>query len=337
MDSFDHLATADLTEKWTSMNGVTIGAAAGRRGSGGLVGNGADHYAAKGIAASSSTIIMGAAVTNTNPVGTIWRLMMIGESGGTHVQLYFTSDGKVNVGRMAGTGWDYGGTPTLLCESAAGLVTTGVTYYVEWLVLIADAPGGSVAVRVNGLEVASATGVDTRNGGTGVPTVIYLGSFTTFDDLYVSDGAGAAPGNTFLGDCRVDACRPTAAGATTGWTPSTGANWQCVDDATPNDDTDYTSATAAGVTDTFVVENAPAVGATIFGVQHCLSAKKTDAGAATLAPVVRQSGVDYVGTDLSPSTTYATLLQIQATNPGTGAAWTEAGFNAAEFGYRRTG
>jgi hypothetical protein len=64
--------------------------------------------------------------------------------------------------------------------------------------------------------------------------------------------------------------------------------------------------------------------------------EKTDAGAATLAPVIRHAGVDYPGADLSPGTTYAYGLQIAQVNPGTGASWTEAHFNAAEFGIKRT-
>jgi hypothetical protein len=134
----------------------------------------------------------------------------------------------------------------------------------------------------------------------------------------------------------VDARFPTAAGATTGWTPSTGANWAAVDDAAPNDDTDYTSAAAAALTDTFVTQDAPVAGATIYGVQHCLAVKKSDAGFATIAPVIRHGTTNYPGADLAPGTTYAYALSIAATNPGTSAQWTEAGFNAAEFGYTRT-
>ena len=70
-------------------------------------------------------------------------------------------------------------------------------------------------------------------------------------------------------------------------------------------------------------------------MQHCLSLKKTDAGVCTVAPVIRHSGVDYPGAAITPGTSYAYGLAIAATNPGTSAAWTEAGFNAAEFGYKR--
>jgi hypothetical protein len=231
-------------------------------------------------------------------------------------------------------------------------MSAGVVAYVEWKVLI-HPTAGTVDVRVNGVAVAglSLTNQVTRNSAASQWTSIVLGIFDSvsntttapgatlfmdFDDLYVLDGTGAAPWNGFLGDCRVDALYPTAPGATTGWTPSAGANWQCVDETAPNDDTDFTSATASPAKDTFVVQDAPVAGAVVYGVQHCFNVKKMDAGAATIAPVVRHSGTDFVGADLAPATTYAYVTQIAQTNPGTGTQWTAVGFNAAEFGYVKT-
>jgi hypothetical protein len=153
----------------------------------------------------------------------------------------------------------------------------------------------------------------------------------------VLDGSGAAPLNTFLGDCRVDARYPTAEGASSAWTPLSGTdNALMIDETAPDDDTTYNSTSTVGATDTHVVQDAPVPGAVLYGVQLCLSAKKSDAGACSLAPVVRHSGVDQVGTAFNPGTTYLYNVTPYGLNPGTGAAWTEAGFNAAEFGYRRT-
>jgi hypothetical protein len=109
-----------------------------------------------------------------------------------------------------------------------------------------------------------------------------------------------------------------------------------VNDAAPDDDATYVAAPAAGVVDTYVVQDAPVVGGTLYGIQHCLAMKKLDAGICAVAPVVRHAGLDYVAPDLSPSTAYAFSHQIGTINPGTGLAWTEAGFNAAEFGFKRT-
>jgi len=334
MDSFDAYVTADITEKWTAAAPGSIQAGAGRRGSSAYRGTTNTHHFSKGLNTTSSTIILGAALKP----GTLDQpCFNVGESATTHLLVWVAADGAIQVYRTGGgAGWTaikaFG---PLLATSAAGLLSVGVYVHVETKVVI-HASTGTVEVRLNGATVLSATGLNTSTGGSGIGNLVYIGGPHDIDDLSVCDGTGAAPWNDFLGDCRVDALYPTGAGATTGWTPSAGANWQCVDDTVPNDDTDYTSAAAAGVTDTFVVPDAPVVGAAIYGVQHCVSAKKSDAGAAAIAAVVRHSGVDYVGADLNPGTAYAVLQQIHATNPGTAAAWTEAGFNAAEFGYKRT-
>lgn len=343
MDSFDHYATADITEKWTAVEAAgqwTIAAAAGRRGSSALRVTSASWWIQKALPAGATTVVVGVAY---KPPSLSTNLVLeLSEATAAHVGLRVNTDGSVSVHRMLSGPFSTSNDVTL-GTSAPGLVTAGVFTYIEIKATIHDTTG-SVEVRLNGstTPIINVTGVDTRNGGTGVVTLVYFTSYSgpsgnyDFDDLYLLDGTGSAPWNTFLGDCRVDARYPTAAGATTGWTPSAGSNWQNVDDAPPNDDTDYNSTSTLNALDTFVVQDAPVVGATIFGVQHCLNLKKMDAGTCTVAPVVRHAGVDNVGADISPGTSYAFGLLVQQTNPGTGAQWTEAGFNAAEFGYKKT-
>jgi hypothetical protein len=358
MDSFNHYATADLTTKWTSSgsapgNVTTSIAAGGRRGSGSLrltvAGSPTSTtlaFAQKVLAPGTATAVVGCAiavssstlahVTGGNP------LVSVRDGATAQVTLRLNADLTLSVlrGPIGGT----------VLGTSSSALSAGVFAFVEWKVAI-HPTAGTVDLRINGVSVLSLTGQNTRNTANTSWTSVTLNnveanaawnSVTTggtidYDDLYVLDSNGAAPWNDFLGDCRVDAILPTAAGATTGWTPSAGANWQCVDEPVPNGDTDFTSATTIGLTDTFVVQDIPVAGSVIYGVQHNLSVKKMDAGAALIAPVIRHGGVDFVGADIAPGTTYAYGLQVAAVNPGTGAQWTEAGFNAAEFGYRKTG
>jgi hypothetical protein len=232
---------------------------------------------------------------------------------------------------------------TLLGSSTTTL-TVGTFTYVETLVTVHNTTG-AVTVRFNGTSVLSLSNQNTRGGTGDAWNEVRLGWFSPsgaynpewdFDDIYILDGAGSGPWNTFLGDCRVDPSYPDAAGATSGWTASTGANYTTVDETTPNDDTDYVSTSTVNAVDTYAFQAAPVAGATIFGIQHCLSMKKADAGLCVVAPIVRHSGTDYVGSGLSPSTSYGYGLQIAQTNPGTSAQWTETDFNSAEFGFKRT-
>jgi hypothetical protein len=72
-------------------------------------------------------------------------------------------------------------------------------------------------------------------------------------------------------------------------------------------------------------------------VQVVLVAKKSDAGVCAVAPVIVHGGTEYEGGSFNPSTAYAYRVVPYSVNPGTGAAWTQSDFNAAEFGYRRVG
>jgi hypothetical protein len=334
MDSFDHYALTNLQEKYNWRNGnVTIATGAGRNGTSALRCN--DYYAdflIKGVPATSNTFTIGFAF---KPTSWNWTFVNLGEAGTHHIGLRVENNGMLAVHRIGGANWEYGG-GTMLCQSLAGLIQLNLWYHIQLKIVVADAPSGTVDLRLNQVMVASNPGVDTRSGGTGIINTFYLGCYAYYDDLWVCDGAGPAPWNSFLGDCRVDALFPTANGTTVGWAASTGTNWECVDDPLPNSDTDFNSAVSAGPVDTFVTQNSPVPGSVIYGVQQCLHTRKTDAGAASIAPVVRVGGVDYVGANYEPSTLYSTITQVRAANPQTGAQWTESEFNGAEFGYKRT-
>jgi hypothetical protein len=72
--------------------------------------------------------------------------------------------------------------------------------------------------------------------------------------------------------------------------------------------------------------------ASVFGVQINLNVKKDDAGFRQVKDVVRSGGADFAGTAQAVSTSYGYKSAIRETNPATGAPWTKAGVNAAEFG-----
>lgn len=353
MDSCDHYAGADITKKYSTTGnsalGVlpTINATGGRRGSASLrfawgSSSNPTTYVQKVLAPGDATCIAGFSIRITPAhiqAANGMAIFSVRDGGSPQASLRINQNGTLSACRNASSSQVVLGTTTTA-------IASGAHTHIEVRIVIHDTTG-EFQIRINGELVLNLTAVDTKNTANTAYTGFALGPLEDgyvavlsqnfdIDDVYVLDGTGAAPWNTFLGDCRVDARYPTGAGATTGWAPSAGANWQCVDDATPNDDTDYTLAASAGLVDTFVVQDAPVAGAAIYGIQHCIAAKKSDAGIATIAPVVRHGGADFVGADQYPSTGYTYLLAIAAVNPGTLAAWTEAGFNGAEFGYKRT-
>jgi hypothetical protein len=334
MDSFDHYVTADILEKWTVGGSPTISAGNGRRSSASL-NLGSNGSVSKVLTPSGPTVISGVAYKFTS----LTQRSFIGVTNGATPQmaLVINTDGTISAYRGLDVGLAVGG--TLLGTSVVAL-SSGIYYFLEVKFTLDDV-AGVVEVRVNGAPILTLTGVDTNNAGSNAWTVFKVASSSShlfqIDDLYVLDGSGAAPLNTFLGDCRVDARYPTAEGASSAWTPLSGTdNALMVDETAPDDDTTYTATPTIGATDTYVMQDAPVPGAVLYGVQLCVSQKKTDSGTCSIAPVVRHGGIDYPGTVTNPGTTYAYALTPYGMNPGTGAAWTESDFNNAEFGVKRT-
>jgi hypothetical protein len=85
--------------------------------------------------------------------------------------------------------------------------------YVEWQTKIHDSAGFHV-VRVNGVEVISVAGIDTRNGGNGIVDTVRIGDpgnagrVAQYDDLYLTTGSAC----TLQGDPTWQAAFKTALG-----------------------------------------------------------------------------------------------------------------------------
>ncbi|MGH8520136.1 MAG: hypothetical protein ACREU9_01560 [Gammaproteobacteria bacterium] len=245
-----------------------------------------------------------------------------------HVDLVLNADGTLAV-RRAGS--------VTLGTTTFG-VSAGSTYYIEWKIVISDTVG-TVDVVVDGSNKLSLTGQDTRNAGNATANVVRLGLTSAagtidYDDVYICDGTGSAPNNTFLGDSRVDYVAPTGAGTTTQLTrggTDSGANWSQVDEAAPNDDTDYNEHATVGNKDTYAFADITHTPTTIFGIQVLAHAKKDDAGAKSIATVTRSTS-DFDGATQALSTSYLYYSDIRAVDPNTSAAWTKVNLNAAEHG-----
>lgn len=228
-------------------------------------------------------------------------------------------------------------------NSAGTLVGTGtaVLNSTTWAYIevgcVCSATVGTITVKVNGLTDISVTGVNT--GTLGVRKIVSCGDYWNNGayqrcDLYVCDGTGPAPTNTFLGDCVVETIYPTGAGAETQWTPSAGANWQNVDETPPNDDTDYNKSNTVGQVDTFAMSNLATASGLIYGVQYLEYARKDNAGTRLIAPVARIGGTDYAGSDVALGSDYSYGREVKELSPATAAAWTISEINAMEYGIK---
>lgn len=125
--------------------------------------------------------------------------------------------------------------------------------------LSATAGTSKVRARIDGTDFA---GLDNRSLGAGLRAFFLGGNLGqeantagdwVFDDGVFNDSSGSVQ-NSYPGEGKVIILRPNGAGASTQWTPSVGSNWQCVDEVTPNDATDYVSSNTDEQIDSYALD-----------------------------------------------------------------------------------
>jgi hypothetical protein len=240
------------------------------------------------------------------------------------------SDGKPQIVRGDGT----------VLASAANSVALNTWHFFQFKATVADA-GGTAELRLNGQTIATYTG-DTKNtanayvnGWKAEATTSGLAAW--FDNIVVYSDTGNAP-NTWTPETRIYEDLPNGAGATTEWTASAGANWQCVDEQPSNGDTDYVSAASSPLTDVyaFPASTVPA-GSIVYAVAVHATARKDDAGTNNLDLILRSGATNYAsGTSDGLTSSYVRYRRMWDNDPATGTSWTVSGANAASAGIRRT-
>ena len=333
MDGCEHYVTGDLAEKYDYVAAQAISNTRARTGaystSGGVHG--------KALAASGATAIVGYGVY-ASAGGHYCTVGLGGFASATYAQVSMRveTDGSITVRNGISS------SATILGQTSPAAFRFSVWNYVEIKITLHDSTG-AVTVRVNGVAVLALTNKDTI----GTPASATWGAVewsngatAWMDDLYVCDGSGAT-NNDFLGECRVVTLLPqtdaVAAGSNADFTCSTGADHGAlVDEAAPNDDTDYLSSSTLNHVDSWEY---PALGytGTVKGVQMNLCAKKTDSGTRAIAAVTRPASTNRVhATDHYIGTSYAYWRSIWELNPEDSAAWEVADVDGAEFGVKVT-
>jgi hypothetical protein len=321
MDGFD---ASDTSIKWQSSSGTPTTVT--RFGTGRSILFGQYTGITYGIQPAISTMFISKAMALYAPSGAELSFLYIyGDNAATlHLALSFTATGVV-LRRGAG------GTVLATCSFS---FAHQIYHSVEIMATIADA-GGICKVKINGVLMIDYSG-DTKNGGTNTTIdsiSYYMGNNggMYLDDFVLYDATGSAPYNDFLGDVRIQTSSPSAAGNSTQFTPSSGANYTTVDEL-PYSAADYVSAVPSGTKDTYAMTDLSGTPSYIYATQTNLVAKKTDAGPVSLRPIVRSGGVDYAGTSIALLASDRTLTHIRTTDPNTATTWTTSGVNNLQAG-----
>jgi hypothetical protein len=338
IDSFDHYAIGEMFLKWSAAVSGTgsISAGNGRWGTSCYrCASGSQNQGVRKVLDAQPTWIVGAAFK----IGTgaaqnyFYRLL---DGATVHVELRWDTGGHVFITR-AGTTLATGTT----------ILSVGVWYYIELLCTIGDVnpavPQGAYEVRINGATELVSTNADTRNAGNSsadridVGTISGTNSQLDIDDVYICDGTGSSPSNTFLGDVRVEALYPNGNGNSSvlvGSDTNSTDNYLLVDESTTTGaTTDYVESSTVGDKDTYAYTNPSSASGTVYGVQILPYAAKTDAGVRSIVSVARLSTteVDSSAKTLSATATY--YPDIRETKPG-GGAWSISDVSNAEFGVK---
>lgn len=318
---------AHLFNGGASATGVAIQSAAGRSGGNSLRITVQASEATQNIGSNvgSLNVAFGwnpSALASPGAAGVLQFL----DAGTCQIEIKVLADGTVQALRGSGG--------TLLGASSPGAIAAGAYQHVEVSVTI-SATVGTVDVWVNTTNhVLSLTGQNTKNtANSTVSGFEILGPWTAthdFCDIIWKDSR--------INDRRVECFVPTGAGSHTDWTPSTGANWQNVDEVPPNDDTDFNSSTTVGNIDSFAHGALTAAPLSIDAVIVQVRARNTTTGSGSVAPFLRSVTTDSPGTGVGLNTTYQDIAHgVYTTDPATSAAWANAAaVNAAEIGYKKT-
>lgn len=285
---------------------------------------------------TGDTVIVGIAFrfTQVNP-STSFRLIHFGDTanGLNEIGFGLNTGGNLQVGRnIAGNQVSFN---TILATNSTETEPLNTWLYYELKVLLAPTATGSYTLRRNGQVVLTGSNVQTISASTiNVNSVSVRTSFDNHcDDIYVCDGSGST-NNDFLGQVRVAALRPDA-NSSVGWTPNSGANWDAVNDTTPDDDTTYVSASTAGLEDLYDVTNLPGTATTVRGVMVQYRSRLDISGASELRALLRSGSTTVQGGLDAQDVGYRYYSAIWEMNPDTSSAWTPSAVNAIKAGVRR--
>lgn len=157
--------------------------------------------------------------------------------------------------------------------------------------------------------------------------------FNATTEAYFTDTEQSTGNTLTITTVWSETLRPNGVGTNTQWIPSAGANYECVNEVTPDNDTSYVSTTGNNNHDSYNLQDHVTGSGTISNVRVYVRAKSLTAGYILRLAVVI-GGVEYEGADITLTDAYADYYEDWAQNPATLAAWTWTEIDALEAGFR---
>jgi hypothetical protein len=306
-------------------------------------GSTAQSWVRRVLGGAKTTVGMGAAFYFTAlPTGNnSQRIFGYSDTTNTYqIQIVIQSTGTIEVWRgSAGSG-------TSLGVTSVPVIVASAYQHIEAVIFFSQTVG-TVEVRVNGATVLSVSGVDTCAtaltecsqvyiGGAASGTGIQVDQTQYIDDVYCYDNTSSY-NNTFIGDRRVLTLFPDANTATADWTAVGAASgYLCINEASPNDDTNYISAATVGLVSQFGLQNLPGGISVVNAVVMVERARKTEAGSANTQVSIVSGASTSNGADKPLTEVYTYRQDVFQTDPATAAPFVPAAVDALQFKVART-
>lgn len=218
----------------------------------------------------------------------------------------------------------------VVCEMTEPLAPE-TWYYIEWKLTPHDTTG-STYLRVNGMEVCSATGTDTQRFSGPIAEIVMWpqSDDVVIDDIYVLDTTGS-DNNDFLDPCMIESLLPTSDTLTVDWTPSAGVDHYAVVDEVPcTQGTDYVESSTSLDQDIWNYGNLSELDS-VLGVQ-VWSIAAVDAGSYPLKTLADDGTTQDADSGVTVDwTTYGGVRRMMDQTPSAG-SWTPTIVNGSSFG-----
>ncbi len=226
-----------------------------------------------------------------------------------------------------------GNKSTQLGSISAGFTNTDFMLF-EFHIKIDDSTG-KVEIKKDGVLLFTFEG-DTKPGSdTTIDNVVFanpnnlIGSYSYWDDLVVCDITGSYM-NSWTGGLKVEALRPAGAGNYSQWTPSSGNNWECVDE-TPPSMTDHVESKTTGHKDSYSMSDITLDAVSVKAVVS----RYWGEGGGQIKSLLRIGSTDYVGSAIDVPGSFSYVDTIRYVSPATSAAFTKAELNGLESGMEK--
>jgi hypothetical protein len=335
-DTFDHYT--DLLTKYDAIGTAQgIGLGTGRFNTNSCRFTGAGGYVRKTVGAASAygafaTLAGSFQRTSAGRVGflNLWS--------GTRGHLVFArdDDGSITVHRQTGNEAPLDSSGPVVASTAAGVWPVNGYSSIEVAALV-HATNGAVYLRVNGVSLVAVVGVPTANPNAAGWDGWYVGTeksvgLLDVDDLMIYDDQNTGDGvQTFLGDLTGECVVPQAS-YQEAWTNNTGGpNWAAVREIPPDNDVTYIEAGIVQQGDYYQMTRLARVSQGIRAVQVVITARKTGSPLRSIAALVVDSGVNYVGPSMPLTVGYKAAITPRPL-ASWGGYWTMDQVNAASVG-----